>query len=107
MHCIHKYCFFNRFVTLCDAFIYIYLVVYPSKSIYWLTYVQIKHLFTCLFIDSFIRLVFLAFLFVCLSIIGLGDYTTSLKRSSDEGLTLEESALKLLTVANLRYQLSW
>ena len=36
----------------------------------------------------------------------LGDYTTSLKRSSDEGLKLEESALKLLTVANLRYQLS-
>ena len=104
MHRIHKYCFFNRFVTLCDAFIYIYLVVYPSKSIYWLTYVQIKHLFTCLFIHSF---GFFAFLFVCLSIIVLGDYTTSLKRSSDEGLTLEESALKLLTVANLRYQLSW
>ena len=106
MHRIPKYCFFNRFVTLCDAFIYIYLVVYPSKSIYWLTYVQIKHLFTCLFIHSFIRF-FFAFLFVCLSIIVLGDYTTSLKRSSDEGLTLEESALKLLTVANLRYQLSW
>ena len=27
--------------------------------------------------------------------------------SSDEGLTLDTSALKLLTVANLRYQLSW
>ena len=26
---------------------------------------------------------------------------------SDEGLTLETSALKLFTVANLRYQLSW
>ena len=27
--------------------------------------------------------------------------------SSDEGLTLDTSALKLLTAANLRYQLSW
>ena len=26
---------------------------------------------------------------------------------SDEGLTLETSAFKLFTVANLRYQLSW
>ena len=26
---------------------------------------------------------------------------------SDKGLTLETSALKLFTVANLRYQLSW
>ena len=28
-------------------------------------------------------------------------------QNSDEGLTLETAALKLLTVANLRYQLSW
>ena len=27
--------------------------------------------------------------------------------SSDEGLTLDTSALKLLMAANLRYQLSW
>ena len=31
----------------------------------------------------------------------------SLALPSDEGLTLETSALKLLMVANLRYQLSW
>ena len=29
------------------------------------------------------------------------------KFHSDEGLTLDTSALKLLTVANLHYQISW
>ena len=32
---------------------------------------------------------------------------SSTKLRSAEGLTLETSALKLFTVANLRYQLSW
>ena len=87
------------------SFISISLFIHPNLSIDSLMFkLNICYLFIHSFIHSF---GFFAFLFVCLSIIVLGDYTTSLKRSSDEGLTLEESALKLLTVANLRYQLSW
>ena len=32
---------------------------------------------------------------------------SAIRHRSDEGLTLETSALKLFAVANLRYQLSW
>ena len=35
------------------------------------------------------------------------SFVSSTKLHSAEGLTLETSALKLFTVANLRYQLSW
>ena len=89
------------------SFISISLFIHPNLSIDSLMFKLNICLPVYSFIHSFIHSFgFFAFLFVCLSIIVLGDYTTSLKRSSDEGLTLEESALKLLTVANLRYQLS-
>ena len=34
-------------------------------------------------------------------------FRTLVAKGSDEGLTLETSALKLFTVADYRYQLSW
>ena len=37
----------------------------------------------------------------------LTDWPTNQLFRSDKGLTLETSAFKLFTVANLHYQLSW
>ena len=36
-----------------------------------------------------------------------GPFVRAIPNRSDEGLTLEMSAFKLFTVANLRFQLNW